>query len=184
MKYVCPKPGCEAAFARARLLKLHDYKRHQVSTPPNKRAPKKNPFSPTNCPICHATYLDIRQHIKNSHLDKITPGDEADRIIKQPTQQHYVRPAKPLIPCDVCGKVLVGKDALRAHTKAIHERIRHKCPQCDKTYTNIGDMRGHVRAVHEGVTLPCRFCSIIFLRGSQRNQHERQAHADELQKQG
>ena len=177
LKFKCLVPDCGAAFSRPRLLLYHE-RRHKV------KKPRKLTWS--KCPICQATFIDLRLHIRKKHLDQVTPGDEADQILKRPLKQNPIRKRSARIPtpCDVCGKVLRGCTALRIHKERIHEKIRHKCPQCEKTYTSIGDMRGHVRAVHEGLTLSCRFCSIIFLRGSQRNQHERQTHAEELHKLG
>ena len=162
MTHACYFPGCDAVFPRPCILKAHE-RRHT----PVKRVPP----IPQKCPICEATFKSLKLHMMNYH-------NEASIQKRRSRIHHYRKP----IPCDICGKTLMGPIALRIHQRAVHQRIRHNCPYCEKTYTSLSDMRCHVRAVHEGLRWNCRYCSIEFLRGSQRNQHERQAHAEELER--
>ena len=161
MNFSCSEPGCEAVFPRIFLLRRHELKHDKVPTE-------------SKCPVCGGTYKCLERHIKYSHPEK-----DHYAYLKRKQGKIYKRKATP-IQCNLCGKTLARVSYLKIHKNAVHKRVRHKCPSCDKEYSSIGAMRHHFRVIHEGITWPCRFCSIIFLRGPQRNQHEKQEHPDQI----
>ena len=161
MIFACSYPGCKAAFTLARLLMKHKRKHESPSE--------------SKCPVCGGTYKCLLRHMKFSHPEK-----DRYAYLQRKQRKVYKHKSNP-IQCNLCGKTLSRKSALKTHINIVHKRVRYKCPSCDKDYSKIGDMRYHFRAVHEGITWPCRFCSIIFLRGPQRNQHEKQEHPDQVQ---
>ena len=157
--FSCSKAGCKAVFPSSKLLMRHERKHNKL------------PME-SKCPVCGGTYESLVRHIRNSHPEI----DHYAYLQNKPGKVYKHK--EPPIQCDLCGKTFTRVAAMKAHKNAIHQHIRHKCPSCDKDYASVGDMRCHFRAVHEGVTWPCRFCSVIFLRGSQRNQHEKREHPD------
>ena len=183
-KYFCEEPDCDESFSRKRLLQIHARQKH--SKPGSSHPHPKKPPTTSECPICHASFFRVGEHMRSMHEVSVAcrfcfKVFEDKRELRQHRLIHLKRVNKPQT-CAQCGKVLKSTNVLRAHVQAVHQGVRHACPHCDKTYTRISDMRGHVRSVHDGFKLPCRFCPILFLRGSQRNQHERNVHGDDMVK--
>ena len=160
MIFSCSQPSCEKVFSSVRFLRQHERKHKSISE--------------SKCTICGGTYKCLLLHMKFSHPEK-----DNYAYLHRKKGKTYERKNTP-IQCDLCGKTLARVSALKVHKNVVHKRIRHKCPSCDKDYSSLGDMRYHFRAVHEGITWPCRFCSVVFLRGPQRNQHEKQEHPDQM----
>jgi uncharacterized Zn-finger protein len=52
--------------------------------------------------------------------------------------------------CELCGKAISSKHALKIHIKTVHERksLEVKCPHCDEVFINNSSKRAHVNLVH------------------------------------
>ena len=60
--------------------------------------------------------------------------------------------------CKDCERIFKSYQALRYHTKSIHEAVKYACNQCDKQFTEQSSLTRHIQSEHEGVKYACNQC--------------------------
>ncbi|XP_063870729.1 uncharacterized protein LOC135105936 isoform X1 [Scylla paramamosain] len=64
--------------------------------------------------------------------------------------------------CQICGKMLKGRNSLRCHLNSHHNIQPHSCPTCGKSFTNRSVLVEHLR-IHSGETpYMCSLCNAAF----------------------
>ncbi|XP_055372852.1 putative zinc finger protein 66 isoform X2 [Condylostylus longicornis] len=79
------------------------------------------------------------------------------KFVRESNYAYHLKKAhnvvKPILPCNICGKVCKTKQKLKFHME-LHlppeerEKLLFKCPECPQKFTQNGAMRSHVRAQH------------------------------------
>lgn len=114
----------------------------------------KYKMTPHTCDLCQRvfpSYNRMKQHIEVSHL-------------------------KVRLPCERCGRQLIGRDALKVHIKFVHEKKdqKEKCDQCGRLVKN---MTVHKRTNHDPTnTRVCSICGRSFVNRIVYNAHLRRVH--------
>ena len=74
----------------------------------------------------------------------------------------------------------INSDALRSHTKIVHEpesRPRFQCQDCDKTYKMESGLKYHIVTFHEGKKpFTCSLCQKCFVSNTVLKKHIAQVH--------
>ena len=98
------------------------------------------------CSICMKFFLyrsKIHHHLIHDH-----GVDKGARLNSWVIDEAETK-AKPMIPCQICGKTYQMKDSLARHIKVKHtdfEKI--KCPLCPTEFTQKSDVERHIRRKH------------------------------------
>jgi len=178
LEFVCNWPMCGKGFSTDANLKTH-YNGHV-----RRERDKVDGSTPRKeCKVCgkHVAPTHLSDHMRHVHGPKPEPVGcpqcdvvcVSDRALKS----HLSKVHSGIVyTCDACSKAFNSKKGLENHIQRVHEKRRHHCPQCDKVYGGRKEMLVHLRAVHEGIKFPCRMCQREFLRGPDRNRHERTFH--------
>ena len=77
--------------------------------------------------------------------------------------------------CDICGKILVNKAALRLHKNAVHLKVKNKiCDHCGKTFARAHQLKAHIAHVHSRERpYVCEKCGVAFALRFELNTHMR-----------
>lgn len=113
---------------------------------------------------------------------------EASALRRHLTAIHNLPPGegKPCrrFPCEVCGRVLLSRQSLKHHGKAVHEgvKIQQKkslCAYCGKICRTATALKEHQNKWHLNIKpFPCKTCGRAFHSKPVLRVHEKQAHSD------
>lgn len=175
LKYKCDK--CHEVFQYNHLLHLHEGIKHG-----SKRY---------ECKICNKSFEDLTYfYLHNKgHNPKYALKDKE----KKPLNNSLI--------CELCGKMLRGKDSLRKHmvwhsgesnfectacgkkfkstnSLTVHHRIHldekpYQCKQCDKTFRQITSLRIHERYHSGHRPYVCHICHKAFVSKSALSSHSK-----------
>uniref|UniRef100_A0A8D8F5R2 Zinc finger protein 37 homolog n=1 Tax=Culex pipiens TaxID=7175 RepID=A0A8D8F5R2_CULPI len=148
-----------------------DYKRHyqQLYKAQNK----------VECEVCHQKvdkkYLDGH---KNRHYG-LEPYECAECGLqfhcKLNLTRHEARnhaPEEEAIPCEVCGKMIRSRQALKQHMKS-HEEKKFECQLCDVKAPNQHTLKRHMDIHNQVRDFVCSHCGKAFYRQTVLNIHLR-----------
>ena len=166
---------CSKKFATSYLLNSHLVKRHGQEVKTDEKA---SPAIKLRLPLygCeHCSYItkfsrNFRNHLYRHHIAKTLQCQVCSKMFALPKdlKQHMVFHTNQVFPCDVCGKKLRSKFALKVHTDAIHKGIRNRpkaylCTLCGKLCRNITAYKYHQNREHLHMKpYACDTCGVAF----------------------
>ena len=168
--FKCDYSGCEAKYTSIGTLNMHKGRKHDTTVKPKKM-----------CPICGEYRYHLKEHMLIKHGGESHPCERCERSFpsKKAMMQHlrdfHLLYRNVNTTCTICGKTL-RKRMLKAHIKAVHEKVRFHCSRCNCSYTTAHALECHVKSIHMGIKSNCRFCPNAFTRPSDRDRHERRCH--------
>ena len=68
--------------------------------------------------------------------------------------------------CEVCAKKFTTLRSMQRHHKVVHELVRYDCPQCGVSCPGRDGLRSHIIAKHEKRRVFCKKCDASFIYGS------------------
>lgn len=128
----------------------------------------------------------LKIHIKSLHQDQ----DIVNQMIRCPIrncQSSFKRMSsfvehKKLhqfegsIRCEICGKICISKDQLRAHMK-YHQQPKYKCNECDITFFESQQLKTHQLVKHENIrNFKCPNCEKTYSKRSHLSRHVKVSH--------
>lgn len=74
--------------------------------------------------------------------------------------------ATQTFPCDICGRILAGKQTLKLHKKAVHPEggvLPYSCHICSKAEATQSRLNAHIRKAHTSTyNHKCTICGRAF----------------------
>lgn len=129
----------------------------------------------------------LKQHIKIFHADQ----DVCNQSIRCPfknclssfrklsslNEHKKLHEQEGSISCEICGKIFISKDQLRAHKK-YHQEPKYKCNECDEAFFEAILLRNHVASRHGAArkTFNCTMCDKSYTKGSHLSRHVKVTH--------
>ena len=166
---------CSKKFATVYLLNGHLAKTHGTEVKvEDKEAPANKPRLPLyGCTQC--TYItkfprNFRNHLYRHHVEKKLKCPVCSKMFALPKdlKQHMVFHTVQIFTCEVCGKKLKSKFALKVHTNVLHKGIKitpkaYLCTLCGKLCRNITAYKEHQNREHLHVKpFLCDICGAAF----------------------
>lgn len=89
------------------------------------------------CPDCLKTYRkkgSFETHLRNKHRAVDRAGN--------------AKRSREIAQCELCKAEFKGKSNLRAHCRAVHEKIRFSCKSCGKEFSYNSSLKRHLERHH------------------------------------
>ena len=154
---VCDK-GCNETFNSYGALWYHNKKTHEAEN--------------VSCELCgkvFITYIHLKEHIKDTHKEKV------GNVFK-----YYCQILNVFLqtPCQICGAVVRQMELHIATAHTDDSMKKYQCQYCGKGFTERQKLDRHVMSIHLKLKpYNCRFgCDIAYNDYSNRNQHEKKKH--------
>ena len=138
------------------------------------------------CAHCNEEYTEVeplKNHLALEHKDvkKINKsrchrcGESFD---SEELQKEHSKTCEAISTCHICGTTLSNMGSLRAHIKAVHQKVKNaKCHICGKEFFLRHLMLKHIENVHEGQrNFQCDSCGDKFSTQSAMKKHKRTIH--------
>jgi transcription elongation factor Elf1 len=110
----------------------------------------------------------VKEELANGSLeDNCILGNEVDEEYVPIQDKQPKKRGRPLerVPCDICGKILVGASKAKYHAVEVHSNYNSvDCDICGKTLKNKGNQKLHILSAHEKYEKPyqCHICTMSF----------------------
>ncbi|XP_054274295.1 PR domain zinc finger protein 5-like isoform X2 [Macrosteles quadrilineatus] len=145
---------CEKSFFTEKTLLSHKASQHGEKT--------KKALSCSKCKNDFFSERTYQNHVEFAHRSGLNckycdkSQDNIKKLILH--EKKHLRQNKNIIKCNICGKVVKTKQALKTH-KILHGSNNSACEVCNKTFKSYHSLREH-SAKHSGLQEKKFFCEV------------------------